>query len=64
MAMTLRLTPAEDKALSEVAAREGISKQDAARQAIRNYTDERTQLFETLVTEGIERYGPVLERLR
>ena len=34
MAMTLRLTPAEDRALTLLAATRGTSKQEAARRAI------------------------------
>lgn len=37
MAMTLRLTEAEHVALRERAGREGISMQDAARRAVRDY---------------------------
>jgi plasmid stability protein len=37
MAMTLRLTDAEQSALRERADREGISMQDAARRAVRDY---------------------------
>ena len=37
MAMTLRLTDEEQAALRERAAREGISMQDAARRAVREY---------------------------
>ena len=37
MAMTLRLTDEEQRALREHAAREGISMQDAARRAVREY---------------------------
>ena len=37
MAMTLRLTDAEQAALRERAEREGISMQDAARRAVRDY---------------------------
>ena len=37
MAMTLRLTDAEQQALREHAAAEGISMQDAARRAVRDY---------------------------
>jgi predicted transcriptional regulator len=62
MAMTLRLTDQEDAALTRVAELEGISKQEAARQAVRRYTDEREQ-FAKIVSEGIERYGSVLGRL-
>ena len=64
MAMTLRLSEDEDKALEEIAEREGISKQEAVRRAVRSYTDERNRLFETLLADGIERYRPVLDRLK
>jgi len=37
MAMTLRLTDEEQSALRERAAQEGISMQDAARRAVREY---------------------------
>ena len=37
MAMTLRLTETEQSALRERAQREGISMQDAARRAVREY---------------------------
>jgi predicted transcriptional regulator len=37
MAMTLRLTDAEHEALQQCAAAEGISMQDAARRAVREY---------------------------
>lgn len=42
MAMTLRLTEAEQHALRERAEAEGISMQDAARRAVREYV-ERSQ---------------------
>ena len=41
MAMTLRLTPEEQAALRERADIEGISMQDAARRAVREYVDRR-----------------------
>lgn len=41
MAMTLRLTDEEQAALRERAAAEGISMQDAARRAIRDYVARR-----------------------
>jgi hypothetical protein len=39
MAMTLRLTEDEQEALRERAAAEGISMQDAARRAVREYVE-------------------------
>ncbi|QGG94418.1 ribbon-helix-helix protein, CopG family [Actinomarinicola tropica] len=47
MAMTLRLTDEEQRALKERAAKDGISMQDAARRAIRDYVaraDHRSQV--------------------
>ena len=41
MAMTLRLTDAEQMALRERAAADGVSMQDAARQAVRDYVTRR-----------------------
>jgi predicted transcriptional regulator len=41
MAMTLRLTDEERAALQDVAAAEGISMQDAARRAVREYVAAR-----------------------
>lgn len=41
MAMTLRLTDAEQVALRERAAADGISMQDAARRAVRDYVARR-----------------------
>jgi len=60
--MTLRLSQQEDAALARVAQLKGISKQEAAREAVRRYTGEREQ-FLAIVNEGIERYRPVLDRL-
>lgn len=39
--MTLRLSDDEHAALREVAARDGISMQDAARRAVRDYVERR-----------------------
>jgi hypothetical protein len=44
MAMTLRLTREEQDALRKHAEREGISMQDAARRAIREYVDRRAHV--------------------
>lgn len=41
MAMTLRLTEAEQEALRARAAADGVSMQDAARQAVRAYVERR-----------------------
>lgn len=63
MAMTLRLTEEEDRALTATAQRLGISKQEAAREAIRVFVDERAQ-FEDVVQRAVDRFGPVLDRLK
>lgn len=63
MAMTLRLTEEEDVALAATAERLGISKQEAARQAIRMFTDERAR-FEDIVIRAVDRFGPVLDKLK
>ena len=53
MAMTLRLTEAEQASLRERAAAEGISMQEAARRAVRAYV-ERSQ-HQTRVSEASQR---------
>jgi hypothetical protein len=63
MAMTLRLTEAEDEALTRVAERKGISKQEAIRQAVRAYTAEQDRV-DKIARKAIERYGPVLDKLK
>ena len=66
MAMTLRLTEQEQDNLKELAAEQGISMQDAARQAIREYiirSEHRTQvgraadLIMSVHAEAINRLG-------
>jgi predicted transcriptional regulator len=63
MAMTLRLNEVEDMALARVAERKGISKQEAARQAIREFTDEQDRL-DAIVRKHVERLKPVLDKLK
>lgn len=61
--MTLRLTDAEDRALTEQAAREHRSKQEVARAAIVEYTSRRTHKRDDLLAKiGRENAG-ALERL-
>jgi plasmid stability protein len=65
MAMTLRLTDEEQRALRERAAADGVSMQDAARRAIRDYIARsehrsRVALAADRVTEA---HGDALERL-
>jgi predicted transcriptional regulator len=63
MAMTLRLTEEEDRALTEQAAREHRSKQEVARAAIREYTSRRSRRHDDLLARiGRENAG-ALERL-
>lgn len=63
MAMTLRLTDAEDKALTEQAAREHRSKQEVVRSAILEYTSRRSRRRDDLLAKiGRENAG-ALERL-
>lgn len=66
MAMTLRLTEEEQEALRERAAADGISMQDAARRAIREYivrSDHRRKvntaadLIMVVHADAIERLG-------
>lgn len=66
MAMTLRLTDEEQAALRERAAHEGISMQDAARRAVREYVargehrDRVAKAAERVATahaEALERLG-------
>ena len=66
MAMTLRLDDAEQDALRQQAAAEGISMQDAARRAIREYISRSrhrsrvsaaTELILDVHADAIERLG-------
>jgi hypothetical protein len=65
MAMTLRLTDEQDRALAELAAAEGISKQDAVVRAILERSSRLAKDSEVrrLAREAIRDYGPVLDRL-
>jgi predicted transcriptional regulator len=63
MAMTIRLTEEEDRALTATAERLGISKQEAAREAIRAFIDERAH-FEDVVQRAVDRFSPSLDRLK
>ena len=65
MAMTLRLTPAEDRALTLLAATRGTSKQEAARRAIvdaaaRSVRDAEVRI---LAVDAVESHAAVLRRL-
>ncbi|OQO92421.1 hypothetical protein [Saccharomonospora piscinae] len=65
MAMTLRLTEEQERALALLAESEGVSKQEAAVRAIteaaaRRVRDERVR---ALSREGRDRYAGLLDRL-
>lgn len=65
MAMTLRLTPEDDAALTQLAEANGISKQEAAVRAIREAQarqGRRARLGELSATAR-SRYGDLLDRL-
>jgi uncharacterized protein (DUF1778 family) len=65
MAMTLRLTDEQDRLLTELAAAEGISKQDAVVRAILDRSSRLAKDSEVrrLAREAIRDYGPLLDRL-
>jgi predicted transcriptional regulator len=65
MAMTLRLTTDEADALRRRAKLEDRSMQDVARQAIREYVEQRSRgdLLEQILDEEIPRYAEALRRL-
>ncbi|MDZ7675671.1 MAG: ribbon-helix-helix protein, CopG family [Acidimicrobiales bacterium] len=66
MAMTLRLTDDEQEELRRRAAAEGISMQEAARRAVRNYVgliDHRTQSVVASATRIMAARADAIERL-
>jgi predicted transcriptional regulator len=65
MAMTLRLTEAESRALRKRADHEGRPMQEIARQAIRDYIEasSRAELLDRVLAEELPRYAEALERL-
>jgi hypothetical protein len=65
MAMTLRLSEPEARALRRRAQHEGRPMQEVARQAIREYveTRSRAELIERVLDEDLPRYAEALERL-
>jgi predicted transcriptional regulator len=65
MAMTLRLSEAEAKALRKRAEHEGRPMQEIARQAIREYVEghSRAELLDRVLDEELPRYAEALERL-
>ena len=65
MAMTLRLTDEERRALRRRAEREGRSMQEVARQAVRDYIERasRHELLDQVLDEELPRYAEALKRL-
>ena len=65
MAMTLRLTDAEQQALKSRAEAEGISMQEAARRAVREYVERGRHRDRVAATAArvIEAHGDALDRL-
>jgi plasmid stability protein len=65
MAMTLRLTDDEQQALRERAAADGVSMQDAARAAIREYVarGEHRERVRRAATHGMKAHADALRRL-
>lgn len=65
MAMTLRLTDQEARALRRRAELEGRPMQEVARHAIREYVEghSRAELLDRVLDEELPRYAEALERL-
>ncbi|MGB7449190.1 MAG: CopG family transcriptional regulator [Ornithinimicrobium sp.] len=65
MAMTLRLTPDDERALAALAEAEGVSKQEATLRAIREAAARRghEERIHELSARGRQRYADLLERL-
>ena len=65
MAMTLRLSDAEARALRKRAEHEGRPMQEIARQAIREYVEghSRAELLDRVLDEELPRYAEAPERL-
>lgn len=65
MTMTLRLTEVESQALRRRAELESRSMQEVARQAVREYIENRSRadLLDGVLDEELPRYAEALERL-
>jgi hypothetical protein len=65
MAMSLRLSPEDDRLLAELAESEGVSKQEATVRAIREAAARRghESRVRELSAQARERYADVLDRL-
>ena len=65
MAMTLRLTDDEQQALKERADADGVSMQDAARRAVREYVERGARVSRVMeaAKQVIATHGDALDRL-
>lgn len=65
MAMTLRLSPEDERALTALAESEGVSKQEATARAIREAAARRghEERVRELSAHARERYADLLDRL-
>ena len=65
MAMTLRLTDDETRALQDRAQLENRSMQEIARHAVREYVENhsRAELLDRVLDEEVPRYAEALDRL-
>lgn len=63
MAMTLRLSEADDRLLTERAAREHRSKHDIVLEALHTFLTERQHRFDALLADALEEDRELLERL-
>ena len=63
MAMNLRLSPTQNKALKKVAAQKGISMQEAALKAIDEYISHRTDKLNESIARIKSEDAQLLERL-
>lgn len=61
--MTLRLDEADDRAVTETARREGLSKHEVVVRAVRAYTDERQARLDAAITRVVTRDRELLDRL-
>ncbi len=65
MAMTLRLEPQDDAALTELARAQGVSKNEAALRAIRRQHEQARaeQAFDDALADTLARYPETIRRL-
>lgn len=63
MAMTLRLSEADDQAVEAMAAREHISKHEVVARAVRAYTSDRQRRLDAAIGRVAARDAELLDRL-